>query len=237
MGEIVKSLEDGRYLYRFSADILMLVRKNAHMVVKASDDASVFNLNLASIFLSGSFLEATLNEQIALCAHSATDAIKPSLDFWIRLNEMQKSLTVIDKWNLISSTRGGQRWDGAIEPFQSHDTLSALRNELVHFKGIYTEDDGPPVRRLKPLLDQFQTKKDWKLKALGIDPWLVSLVKSKKLGVWIDSTIFSLYSQLEELLLGATLSPAQKAIKQLDIDKYGPPPELVQLSRRKTKSS
>lgn len=133
MGEIVKSLKDGCYLYRFSADILMIVRKNAHMVVKAADDASVFNLNLSSIFLSGSFLEAMLNEQIALCAHSATDTIKPSRAFWARLNEMQKSLTVIDKWNLISSTRGGQRWDGAIEPFQSHDTLSALRNELVHF--------------------------------------------------------------------------------------------------------
>lgn len=237
MGEIIQSLKDGHYLYRFSADILMLVRANAHMVVRADDDASVFNLNLSSIFLSGSFLEARLNEEIALCAHSATDTIKPSLAFWVTLNEMQKSLTVIDKWNCISSTRGGHRWDGAIEPFQSHDTLTSLRNELVPFKGRYTEDDGPPVKRLRPLLSQFKTTRDWKLEALRIDPWLVSLVKSKQLGVWIDSTIFSLHSQLEELLLGATFSPSQKAVKQMGIDKYGTPPKLVKLSKRKTKSS
>ena len=97
MGEIIQSLKDAHYLYRFSADILMLVRKNAHMVVRADDDASVFNLNLSSIFLSGSFLEARLNEEIALCAHSATDTIKPSLAFWVTLNEMQKSLRACSK--------------------------------------------------------------------------------------------------------------------------------------------
>lgn len=33
MGEIVKSLGDGSYLYSFSFDILSLVRENAHIVV------------------------------------------------------------------------------------------------------------------------------------------------------------------------------------------------------------
>ncbi|TKB69755.1 MAG: hypothetical protein E8D52_05170 [Nitrospira sp.] len=86
-------------------------------------------------------------------------------------------------------------------------------------------------------MSQFKTTRDWKLEALRIDPWLVSLVKSKQLGVWIDSTIFSLHSQLEELLLGATFSPAQKAVKQMGIDKYGTPHKLVKLSKGKTKSS
>jgi hypothetical protein len=142
MGEVVKSLEDGNYLYRFSADILQLVRCNARTVAKATSDALVFNLNLSSIFLSGSFLEARLNEQIALCAHSKNSNIEPSLGFWVTLNEMQRGLAVIEKWDLIASTRGGVRWDGAREPFQSHDTLAALRNELVHFKGRYTPDEG-----------------------------------------------------------------------------------------------
>jgi hypothetical protein len=237
MGEIVQSLEDGSYLYRLSSDILMLIRRNAHVVAEAADGALAFHLNLSSIFLAGSFLEATLNEEIALCAHSKNQNIEPTLTFWVTLNEMQKSLPITDKWDLIAATRGGQKWDRAREPFQSHDTLMTLRNELVHFKGRYTRDDAPPINRLRDLATQFKTTRDWKLEAMGIDPWLVAIVKSKKLGLWIDSTIFSLYSQIEELLFGKILSPAQKAVKQMKIERYGISPQLVRKSKRRTKSS
>lgn len=237
MGEIVKSLKDGHYLYKFSADILMVVRRNAHIVAEAADDALVFALNLSSIFLSGSFLEATLNEQIAMAARNGTQTIKPTPEFWITLNDMQKNLTVTDKWNLIASTTGGQQWDGAREPFQSHDTLITLRNELVHFKGRYAADDTPPTRRLQPLLDKFKTVRDWKLEGMNIDPWLVSLVKSKKLGLWIDSTIFALHSQLEELLLGITLTQDRKAIEEMiRHSRYGSPPKSVEGKIRNSKN-
>lgn len=215
----------------------MLVRRNAHIVAEAADDALVFDLNLSSIFLSGSFLEATLNEQIAMAARNGTQTIKPAPEFWVTLNKMQKNLTVTDKWNLIASTRGGQQWDGAREPFQSHDTLIALRNELVHFKGRYAADDTPPTKRLQPLLNQFKTVRDWKLEAMNIDPWLVSLVKSKKLGLWIDATVFALHSQLEELLLGITLTPEQKAVEEMiKHNRYGSSPKSVENKSRRRKN-
>ena len=235
MGEIVKSLSDEHYLYCFSSDILMLVRTNARLVGETDDDGLVFHLNLSSIFLAGSFLEARLNEQIAMCAHRAPQDIKPTQQFWLTLSGMQKNISVVDKWNLISSARNGQQWDGAKEPFQSHDTLSALRNELVHFKGRFTQDDAPPINRLKSLMRQFKSTRHWKLKAMEVDPWLVSLVGSKELGLWIDSTVFALHSQFEELLIGAILTPDQKIVRDMLLSNYGAPPKFKEKKKRNKK--
>lgn len=63
---------------------------------------------------------------------------------------------------------------------------------------------------------------------MNIDPWLVSLVGSKSLGLWIDSTIFAIESQFDELLLGATLSDERKSIEQmLRLNRHGPSPKLT----------
>ncbi len=217
MGEIVKSLLTDQHLYRFSADILMLVRQNAHIVSKIPDDSGlIFHLNLSSIFLGGSFLEANLNEDIAQCAHAPSPDIKPTPQFWLTLEEMQKDLSAVEKWNLIAATRGGQQWNAAAEPYQSYDTLVALRNELVHFKGRYIVDNSPPIKRLKPLIDRFKSKKHWKLDAMNVDPWLVSLVSSKDLALWIDSAIFNINARKDELLLGYTpKSELEKDTRQM----------------------
>ncbi len=229
MGEIVKSLFDGQHLYRFSADILMLVRQNAHMVAKSADDGLIFHLNLSSIFLAGSFLEANLNEEIALCAYNPSPDIKPTPQFWVTLGEMQKDLTVIEKWNLIAATRGGQQWNAGAEPYQSYDTLVALRNELVHFKGRFTGHNTPPIKRLRPLMNQFKSSKNWKLDAMNVDPWLVSIVSSRDLALWIDSSIFNIYARKDELLLGYTPNsdPEKEARTMIELSRYGTPPKPV----------
>ena len=156
MGEIVKSPSGVHYLYRFSDDILRLVRWSAHSVSEADSEGLIFDLNLSSIFLAGSFLEAALNEQIAMAAHNFSSTTKLTQQFWITLAEMKKDLPVTDKWNIIAAACRGQQWDEGIEPYQSHDTLIALRNALVHFKGQYTADDAPPTKRLKSLITQFK---------------------------------------------------------------------------------
>lgn len=226
MGEIVKSLSDGQHLYKFSADILMVVRQNAHLATKTDEDA-VFHLNLSSIFLAGSFLEASLNEDIGLCAHDPSPNLKPTPQFWITLAEMQKDLSMTKKWNLIAAARGGQQWNTAIEPYQSYDTLVALRNELVHFKGRFVSDNSPPVRKLKPLLDRFKSTKHWKIAAMDIDPWLVSVLRSTDLALWIDSTVFAIHARKDELLLGCIPKSdlGKNTRTMMNSYQYGKPPK------------
>ena len=66
--------------------------------------------------------------------------------------------------------------------------------------------------------------------------WLVSLVKSKKLGLWIDSTVFAFHSKLEELLIGAILTPDQKTIRDMiQSSRYGTAPKLKERKKRNRK--
>jgi len=122
MAEILRT-PDGHYQYQFSGDILMLVRQNAHAVSESTQLGLIFHLNLSSVFVAGSYLEAKLNEETANCARSSSPNIKPSAQFWVTLEAMKKDLSAVEKWNLIAATRGGQQWNPAIEPFQSYETL------------------------------------------------------------------------------------------------------------------
>ena len=162
-----------------------------------------------------------------MAAHNFSSNTKLTQQFWITLAEMKKDLTVTDKWNIIAAACRGRQWDGGIEPYQSHDTLIALRNALVHFKGQYTADDAPPTKRLKSLITQFKTDRDYKLQAMEIDPWIPSLIKSRELSLWIDSTIFAIHSRIGELLFDNICKPQEKDAQDYLIQsRYGVPPRL-----------
>lgn len=70
---------------------------------------------------------------------------------------------------------------------------------------------------------------------MEVDPWLVSLVGSKELGLWIDSTVFALHSQFEELLIGAILTPEQKIVRDMFLSNYGAPPKFKEKKKRNKK--
>src|SRR5258708_367152 len=108
MGEIIKFLDGSGHMYCFSADILNAVRPHAQIIAKEESGEATFTLNLSSIFIGGSFLEAYLNEQIGLYSHNPSDSLKPNKQFWFTLRDLQKNPGATQKWNLIAALMGGR---------------------------------------------------------------------------------------------------------------------------------
>jgi hypothetical protein len=197
MGTIAKALDGSGHLYAFSDDIL-----DAIATLPKLDSVDISIRNATGVFLGGSYLEAYINEQIAI--HSAITARRSPKEarLWQILESQQADLSAAKKWALISAFTGGVDWDGGKPPFQDYDTLIALRNELVHFKGRWTPDGDPPVKRIKDLLLRFREDPTLIETAMGVDSWVSALLRSPKLLEWIHHTIFALEEPIEEFLFG-----------------------------------
>ncbi|ADG20845.1 hypothetical protein [Paraburkholderia atlantica] len=140
-----------------------------------------------------------LIEQIS--SHTDSEPNVP-IAFWRTLNDGKKSYATRDKWNLIASVSGGQVWDSGTEPFQSLDILTALRNELIHFKGEIGEGTKPRLKKLQYLSDRFKGPGDDVLQAMKVGSWAHGLLTSEGLGQWVSEVIAPVARDFDELLSG-----------------------------------
>lgn len=218
MGRFCVSLNgsnEGKSMYLFSNDLFWGCKYYAEKAKKASKPFEIIASNTACVFYAGSFLEAKVNEFIALTASSMDKDIKPTSEFWQVLLELQKDMKLKDKWNLIASIKPGRQWEGAVEPFQSYVLLLTLRNELVHYKGRFSKDDDLPVKKLKALTQRFKGLKDIKMQAMGVSCWVHELLTAPDLGCWIADIIDDLDINFEVYLFNQKLTDEERERRKL----------------------
>ncbi len=203
MGRIQKRLQGpnaGLALYLFSEDLLSGICFFAYHAEKTKDPQERIYFNTSTVFYAGSYLECLLNEIICTVSNSDSEGVIPSVEFWKVLENQKKSLGFKEKWDLICSVDGGTQWDPAIEPFQSYDVITTLRNELVHYKGNYLGKDEIPYKRIKNLLQKFKGEKDPHFEALDVSSWVHELLTAKEIGKWICDAIMEFDLKKDELL-------------------------------------
>jgi len=165
----------------------------------AKDDHSVLLFNTSCILFAAGAIEARVNEWISI-GTIIEDAEVPTA-FWVEMQKSQKSLSIVQKWNLIAAICGGKCWDGGIEPFQSFGTIATLRNELVHFKGQLFGKDEAPNLRIADLMKQLGIRSDATFVEDDVSSWVADLLNHRKLGVWVQSKARLFYDDVLTLLL------------------------------------
>jgi hypothetical protein len=225
MGAIVARVSGGDHLYIFSDDIL-----DALSAYPEQEDIDVGIRNASAVFLAGSYLEAYINEQIAIHAEIAPKFRPDEAQLWSALESMQDSTSWRDKWAFITAFTKGVTWDGGRDPFQSYDTLISLRNELVHFKGRWSGDNQPPVKRIKSLVDTLGVEPTIMESAMSVSSWVSSLLRSPKLITWIRDAVFALEEPIEEFLLGRVPEGDMIKLKHSRRLRWGMPTKRYPLS-------
>jgi len=176
-------------IHLFSADFLAGCKKFTELtnISEILQDITIFNTSC--IINAASYLEAKINEEIsiAVICYEESDAEGKA---WRAIQNVQKKLTVQEKWDLVALRTNGTEWNKAIEPFQSIELIISLRNELVHYKGAFLGKDEAPNKKITSLMNQLGVSS----KATWIEDdcssWVADLLCSKKLAEWVYHNIF-----------------------------------------------
>lgn len=202
-------------MYQFSEDLLSGIRFFALNAEKLEDLQERIYFNSSIVFYAGSYLECLLNEIICNVSNSDSKKIKPNVGFWKVLENQKKSLGHKEKWDLISSVHGGSQWDSSVEPFQSYDVITTLRNELVHYKGNYLNKDEIPYKKIRNLLQRFSGEKNSFFDAMDVSSWVHELLTSKEIGKWICDIVMEFDLKHGEFLTGKKMTREEIEQKKL----------------------
>ncbi len=185
-------------MYPFSFDLLGGAYFFAEAAANETDNQRRRYFNTSCIVFAAATIEAVLNEHISLGNTFGQDIRYQHIpnQFLAALSNVQKSISLKDKWNLFVSVRAGSFWDSAIEPFQSYDTIVTVRNELLHYKANFLDHLEPPINRIKPLVDRFHEEME---RSEDSTSWLHALLESRVLGAWIKEKVR--YDELLDVLL------------------------------------
>lgn len=188
-------------MYLFSTEFLAGCRKFSDLVDRADNGRDVMIYATSCIVNAACFLEAKLNEEVSIariCLDEGSDKRK----CWDEIKEAERGLSVPKKWNQIAALTGGSRWDPGIDPFQSFEIISSLRNELVHFKGDLLGKDEAPTRKIFGLMRKLGIKS----KATWIEDdcssWITDILSEKAVVSWVSERIKSFDEQYYALMHG-----------------------------------
>ena len=116
-----------------------------------AQDMPIFNSSC--LINAACFLEAKINEEIAIaviCFDYEKDDHEGKA--WRAIQNLQKKLNIQEKWDLVALRTNGIPWDKSVEPFQSFEIISSLRNELVHYKADFYGKDEAPNKKISGLM-------------------------------------------------------------------------------------
>lgn len=188
-------------MHPFSIEFLAGCRKFSDLTEKTDDGQEVMIYATSCIVNAACYLEAKLNEEVAIariCFDDGSDERKR----WDEVKEHERRNSVPQKWNQVAALTGGCSWDSGVEPYQSFETISSLRNELVHFKGDLLGKDEAPSKKIASLMRQLSIKS----KATWIEDdcssWITDLLSEKSLVRWVLEKITSFDRQYYALMHG-----------------------------------
>jgi hypothetical protein len=171
-------------MYPFSIDFLAGCEKFQKLSNTSSDSQDIRIFNAACIVNAACFLEAKLNQEIAITRLYLEEGSDQRIRF-DQIKEQEKQLSLKDKWNLIVSETGGSKWDSGVDPFQSFAIIASLRNELVHFKGDLLGRDEAPTKKIEALMKSLEVKSQSTWMEDDCSSWVTDLLSEKSLAAWI----------------------------------------------------
>ena len=188
-------------MHRFSVEFLAGCRKFSELAQRTDDGQEVIIYGTSCIVNAACFLEAKLNEEVAIariCCDEGSDERKR----WDEIREGERRNSVPQKWNRIAALTGGCRWNSGKDPFQSFETISSLRNELVHFKGDLLGKDEAPSRKIAGLMRQLGVQSEAPWSDDDCSSWVTDLLSGKSVVRWVSEKITSFDQQYYALMHG-----------------------------------
>lgn len=149
------------------------VEKFNLIIQNSEDQLEIIEYNIVCVILTISFVESYINEII----NSANDwdSIKFNSEFISNLNEREKSLSIVDKYNNIAIKLGMPEWTLDTEPYTSLKIITDLRNDIIHYKGSFIDTNKSVSKSTTHLM------KILKISRLKNSHWINDLFASKKL--------------------------------------------------------
>ena len=167
----------------FSNSFLRACKKFSDLAQMSTTQEDTVVYNLSSIINAVCFIEAYLNEQISIgviCYSKDDPTGKP----WFDLQTEKKQLKIQEKWDLVAAIKDTEKWNNAVEPFQSLETIISLRNELVHYKGDFAEKDQAPTKKIHALMNKLDIVSQAEWTEDDCSTWIQDLLNSKALTSW-----------------------------------------------------
>ncbi len=184
----------------FSADFLHGCKKFSELARSIENVQEIRIFNSSSIINAACYLEAKINEEISigvLCYGFEPNSTESKE--WSTIQNLQKKLTVQEKWDLVSLRTGGMLWDKGKEPFQSFEVISSLRNELVHFKGAFLGKDEDPNKKIAGLMKNLGVASTASWVEDDCSSWVTDLLNSKELSSWVYKAISNFEKSYHDL--------------------------------------
>lgn len=194
-GKLIKAA-----MINFSAGFLRGCTKFAELAKSTDNEQEIRIFNSSLIVNSACFLEARINEEISvgvLCYGFEPDS--PESKEWSAIQNLQKKLTVQEKWDLVSLRTNGVLWDKGREPFQAYEIISSLRNELVHFKGEFLGKDEAPNKKIAGLMKSLGIASTASWVEDDCSSWVTDLLNSKELSAWVYTSISNFEQSYHDL--------------------------------------
>jgi len=188
-------------MHPFSTEFIAGCRKFSELALKTDNSQEVMIYSASCIVNAACFLEAKLNEEVAI-ARICFDEGSEERKKWDCIKEGERRTSVLEKWNQVAALTGGSRWDSGKDPFQSFETISSLRNELVHFKGELLGRNEVPSRKIAGLMRQLGIKSEATWTDDDCSSWVTDLLSKKSVIVWVAEKIQSFEQQYYSLMYG-----------------------------------
>lgn len=188
-------------LHPFSVEFLAGCRKFSELAQETDNGQEILIFGTSCIVNAACFLEAKLNEEVAI-ARTCFEEESVERRQWNDIKDRARRDSVPQKWNQIAALTGGCRWSSGEEPFQSYETISSLRNELVHFKGELLGKDEAPTRRIAGLMQQFGVQSEATWVEDDCSSWITDLLSEKTVVRWVSEKITSFDHQYYALMHG-----------------------------------
>ncbi|OKL40841.1 hypothetical protein [Pontibacter flavimaris] len=164
--------------YNLSSQFIVGLESIANSITTPSqvtDFLSIHQKNLTAILYAVTYIEAKINEFIAVFEIDTRTKLHSSIK---AVTDVQRKISVIEKFNLLCILLNENSWDSSKEPFQSFEMIIFIRNEVVHYKGKF-EDGGKYPKKIKNLFHELDcTVEENKL-------WLNVLLECDRLPSWI----------------------------------------------------
>ncbi len=153
-------------------------------IQNSEDPLEIIEYNTVCVILTIAFAESYINEII----NSANDwnKIKFNSEFISNLNKIEKSLSIIDKYDIIAIELEMSKFNRNIEPYTSLNNLTKLRNEIIHYKGLYTQTNKGVSKSTTSLMQKF------KIFSNNNSNWVNDLFKCKQLSQLCLSTLIGI---------------------------------------------
>lgn len=165
----------------------------------AFDDViNISQKNLAALIFGYTSIEAFINEIISVSEVSIK--LTQPKKYFDTLIELEKKLSIKEKYNLLAAILKANLWDSSTEPFQSFEIIQTIRNEVIHSKGKWQSAGDLPINKLKPLFGSFN------LNDKPEKSWQSELFQCKEFGLWV----FEKTRELKENIHSNLLSKIEK---------------------------